>query len=316
VLHERAIDMHPPTYHLQRVVRPLPSPNRRFRMRAAAATASTGPVAPDPDTWNEEALASFPGQDLPVVREALAGALTETWAAGALIIREGDPADAFYLVDRGSVDVTKATQPSGPPLATLIAGEWFGEAGLLQQAPRNATVTAGPDGAVLRVLPGDAFLAMVAASDLVASEIGQLLRKRAACARLLAAAPHLAAAAVQPDRLPEFTRRTYRGGQAIVTQGEVAEEFFILLAGQVQVSRRDAAGRTQVVATLGAGDYFGEMGLLHAAPRNATVTVADTGPVETLVTGREGFNRLLAGSGGPRGDLAQAMLARTERLGN
>ncbi len=98
-------------------------------------------------------------------------------------------------------------------------------------------------------------------------------------------------------------------------QGEAAEEFFILVAGDVVVSRRDDAGTEHVVATLGPGDYFGEMGLLHAAPRNATVVASGTHAVETLVTGREGFDRLLADSGGARGELAMAMLSRTERLG-
>ncbi len=79
------------------------------------------------------------------------------------------------------------------------------------------------------------------------------------------------------------------------------------------VSRRDGSGRDQVVARLGPGDYFGEMGLLHATPRNATVSAWGAGDVEMLVTGRPGFERLLA-EGGPRGELASAMRSRAERL--
>ena len=311
MLHERPMAMHPPTYQLRRTVFPLPSPDRRFRMRVAERGPAPSALVADRHALEEDALATFPGHDQPAVRDALGGATRQAFAAGVAIVREGDAADAFYLIEKGQVHVTKGRQVTR--VATLSEGEWFGEAGLLQQAPRNATVVAAEGGVVTRVLRGDAFLAMVASSDLVASEIGQLLRKRAAAARLLEVAPLLTAQA-SARMLPEFERRSYRVGEAIVRQGETAEEFFILVAGDVVVSRRDAAGAAHVVATLGPGDYFGEMGLLHAAPRNATVVASGTHAVETLVTGRAGFDWLLAESGGKGGELATAMLSRTERL--
>jgi CRP-like cAMP-binding protein/cytochrome P450 len=310
VLHERHLTMQPPTYRLRRAVFPLPSPDRRFRMQVSLRAASPDRAHVERVVPEEEALASFPGHDQPAVREALASAEQRVFGAGQVIIREGDVADAFYLLEKGQVEVSRGTPAT--LLATLSEGECFGEAGLLQQAPRNATVTAGPNGAVTRVISGEAFLAMVAASDLVAAEIGQLLRKRAASARLLDVAPRLTNDVAQ-RLLPEFTRRTYAADAIVVSQGDVADEFFIVVSGDVVVSRRDAAGQDQVVASLAAGEYFGEMGLLHGAPRNATV-VAGPGGVETLVTGRAGFDRLLAEGGGTRGELAAAMLARTERL--
>lgn len=314
LLHERALTMAPAGYQLRRTVRPLPSPDRHFRMAIGAprapATARRGAVA----VSEEEALAAFPGHDQPAVAAALAGATRQAFAAGAVILREGDAAEAFYLLEEGSVDVTRTSPDGVTAVASLGKGEWFGEAGLLLNAPRNATVTAGSSGAVTRVLRQEAFLAMVAASDLVASEIGQLLHRRVASERLQQAAPRLTAAAGR-RLLPEFSARTYRVGETILRQDDPADEFFILLAGEVVVSRRDASGVDQQVARLGPGEYFGEMGLLHATRRNATVSAAGTHDVETLVTGRDGFERLLAEGGGARGELATAMLARVERLG-
>ena len=313
LLSERPLAMHPPSYQLRRTVRPLPSPDRHFKMRMAEAAAAAPASLPvDVSAREEEALAAFPGHDEPAVRAALDGATRQTFEAGTVIIREGDPADAFYLLEEGRVEVTRGAGAATRLLATLGEGEWFGEAGLLQQAPRNATVTAGPGGAVTRVVDQQAFLAMVAASDLVASEIGHLLRKRVAAARLQQVAPQLTSDA-GARLLPEFRPRTYRAGAPVVTEGEAAEEFFILIAGEVVVSRRDGSGSDQIVARLGPGDYFGEMGLLHATPRNATVSAWGAGDVETLVTGRAGFERLLA-EGGPGGELAGAMRSRVERL--
>lgn len=63
------------------------------------------------------------------------------------VVREGDPADAFYIVLSGSVQVSRQTAPDKPPLqlARLEVGQTFGEAALLGGGPRTATVhTAEP----------------------------------------------------------------------------------------------------------------------------------------------------------------------------
>lgn len=311
VLHARTVTLDPPGYTLRRTVRPLPSPDRRFRMRVGDPPAPGPAATTSPGLGEDEALAVFPGYDDPAVRAALAHATAVSYDAGAVILREGDPAEAFYLVDRGRVTISR--QRGGVPelVAELGEGEWFGEAGLLQNAPRNATVRAAGDGVTVRVLARRDFLAMVAASDLVAAEIGQLLRKRTAIERLRDAASLLTATGAAG--LPGFTSRVHGAGETILRQGDPADAFFIVVRGVVVVTRQEPSGITVAVTRLEPGEYFGEMGLLHAAPRNATVTAGDH-EVETLVTDRDGFDRLLTGGGGPRGELARAMLARVERL--
>ena len=59
-------------------------------------------------------------------------------------------------------------------------------------------------------------------------------------------------------------------GTEIVTQGTPGHEFYLLMSGQASVRRN---GRK--VATLGPGNYFGELALLDRGPRSATV-LADT----------------------------------------
>lgn len=311
ILIERPLSMAPADYRLRLTVRPLPSPDRRFGMRA-------GPLAASADTSRgaepseDEVLATFPGADEPAVQAALAGAARRGFAPGTVIVQEGAPADAFFLIERGSVVVTRRTGDGVQTLATLSEGEWFGEAGLLQNAPRNATVTATTGGATTRMLGREAFLVMVGASDLVASEIGELLRTRVAATRLRDAVPQLTAAA-GARVLPEFASRTYGPGATVIRQGDPAVEFFVVLDGEVVVIR-EARGQRAEVARLGPGDYFGELGLLHAAPRNASVVAGESGTT-VLVTGKAGFDRLLAEGGGRAGALASAMLARAERAG-
>ena len=75
-------------------------------------------------------------------------------------------------------------------------------------------------------------------------------------------------------------------GKTIVEEGQTGHEFFLILEGNASVTRN---GRK--VATLGPGDYFGELALLDRGPRNATVK-ADS-DMEVLVLGQREFSGVL-----------------------
>jgi CRP-like cAMP-binding protein/cytochrome P450 len=311
VLHERGLAMDPPDYRLRRSTHPLPSPDRRFRLRVSAGARRPVGEATSVVASEEALFSAFPGHEEPTVQATLTAARRETFAPGQVILRQGDAADTFHLIEQGDVVVSRAGDGASREIARLGPGQWFGEVGLLQRAPRNATVTAADTGAVTRVIDGESFLAMVASSDLVASEIGQLLRRRAATGRLMDSLPRLTPAMLAAV-LPEFAPRHHAPGDVLIAEGDSADEFFVLVTGHVDVTRLDPQGTPVALATLGPGDYFGEMGLLNRAPRNATVRASM--PVEVLVTDRAGFDRLLAEGDGAAGALAQAILARTHRL--
>lgn len=64
-------------------------------------------------------------------------------------------------------------------------------------------------------------------------------------------------------------RRTAPTADVIVKQGDRGSSLFLVARGVVRVSRQDG-GMTRDIATLMAGDFFGEMALLHGSPRSAT----------------------------------------------
>jgi CRP/FNR family transcriptional regulator, cyclic AMP receptor protein len=77
-----------------------------------------------------------------------------------------------------------------------------------------------------------------------------------------------------------------RKGKVLTRQGAPGREFFVLLEGTVEVVRDGKR-----VATLGKGDFFGELALISNIPRTATVTA--TSPIRTLVVFGRDFRRLL-----------------------
>ncbi len=61
-------------------------------------------------------------------------------------------------------------------------------------------------------------------------------------------------------------------GTEILCEGYCSAHVFVLLEGRVRVTRNDAQGQTIVLAELGRGEVFGEMGLISQQPSSATVT--------------------------------------------
>jgi MFS family permease len=91
---------------------------------------------------------------------------------GQIVVRQGEPADRFYIIESGAFTVTQASGPGAEPVALrqLGADAVFGEIGLLDRTPRTATVTADTDGLLL-ALEGEAFLELVGASGQLRSRL-------------------------------------------------------------------------------------------------------------------------------------------------
>jgi NTE family protein len=106
-----------------------------------------------------EGAGMFAGASRAVLERLAAAATVQVAGAGTAIVREGDAADALYVVQTGSVDVSAVGEHGDGEraLRTLPAGSYFGEIGLLERIPRTATVSAAED-CTLLCIDGDAFL--------------------------------------------------------------------------------------------------------------------------------------------------------------
>ena len=80
----------------------------------------------------------------------------------------------------------------------------------------------------------------------------------------------------------DFRERNYPVGAPIVHQGEIGPGFYLIVEGRVEVRRKDRR-----LATLGPGQFFGEMALFEDEPRSADVIAAE--PTRTLVLSKFEF---------------------------
>lgn len=76
-------------------------------------------------------------------------------------------------------------------------------------------------------------------------------------------------------------------GKHLVEQGELSYEFFVIEQGRAEVRRGQ-----ELVAELGPGDFFGEIALLEADRRNASVVAAE--PMRVIVMTRRDFGEMQA----------------------
>jgi CRP-like cAMP-binding protein len=95
-------------------------------------------------------------------------------------------------------------------------------------------------------------------------------------------------------------------GRALTREGDLGHEFFVIIDGRVRVDR---AGRT--VATLGPGDFLGEIALVDLGPRTATATCETD--CRLLVLDRREFNSIMAASSTIQTAILRALARRVRR---
>src|SRR5438477_1991207 len=102
----------------------------------------------------EELLASIPVFEslTPEDLRALSGRLEQTESPeGDVIFRQGDEGSSLFIIDDGAVEIAYGEGKSRIVLATLFAGQYFGELSLFDRAPRSATATATKRSRLIRL---------------------------------------------------------------------------------------------------------------------------------------------------------------------
>jgi thioredoxin reductase (NADPH) len=86
---------------------------------------------------------AVPGVPEEVAAESASKAELQVFGPGEVVVREGEPADRFYMIVKGQAEATQRGSDGAQVVVNTIGpGEYFGEIGLLSDAPRLATVRA------------------------------------------------------------------------------------------------------------------------------------------------------------------------------
>ncbi|MCB0200094.1 MAG: cyclic nucleotide-binding domain-containing protein [Anaerolineae bacterium] len=222
--------------------------------------------------------------------ELLAGRLQPRQIkAGRDIVRQGDPADDFFVVASGQVEViVQDEQGANETVNRLARGDYFGELALLRTAVRSATCRAVTTSQVLALSRAD-FDQLVRGHFSLRSKLDESVQ-RWELLRTLPLFAELDGVQVQAVAAGMHSQR-FGPGQEIVREGEVGDLFYVVETGRVQVFL-GARGTERVLRQSGPGEYFGEIALLAAAPRTASVRALEE--TTLLALRKDNFERLVA----------------------
>nr|WP_244918097.1 cyclic nucleotide-binding domain-containing protein [Nostoc linckia] len=89
---------------------------------------------------------------------------------------------------------------------------------------------------------------------------------------------------------------TFPPGEIVIRQGELADKFYILIEGEVEVIQELPNSKSKLLKTLGPNTYFGEIGLLQETKRTATVRATTDAAIKVLVIERYDFYQMVVTS--------------------
>ena len=112
---------------------------------------------------------------------------------------------------------------------------------------------------------------------------------------------------IKADEIEELVAnsqvRSYAPGAILCREHQVEDRFYMILEGEAEVTKSINNNEERLLKTLGPGDFFGEMALIHNAPRAATVTAKSA--LTTLELDKAAFDRVLHNSS----SIAMAMVS-------
>jgi cAMP-dependent protein kinase regulator len=269
----------------------LPAPPDAVQVALARAESATISYKDFPEAVHPIPLLSTLSEA--AFRRVLGTLVLRRLPAGAHVVREGEPGNSFFFVAGGELSVY-ATDGLGrhTELAKLGENAVFGEMALLSAQPRSASVACSTEVDLLEV--GRQSLAALAdelapvAEALHGFTRERLLGNLMATSKLFKPFNRMQ----QRDLLRRFTSHDVAPGTVVIHEGEEGRGLFVVLAGELDVSRRASDGTTVPLGNLKTGDVFGEMALLRNM--KTTATVVATRPATVLFLAREYVARIVA----------------------
>lgn len=206
---------------------------------------------------------------------------------GEKVIVEGDDGDYFYIIEKGDFDCLKLIEGEQKKVFQYTGSGSFGELALMYNAPRAASVVATTEGS-LWAMDRQTFRKIVVKATAKKRRLYENFLKEVEVLTVL-----------KEDEITKVAdaieTRTFTDGEAIITQGDAADYFYVVVEGEVSIKRRgdDPADPSKEynLSTLSRGSFFGELAFLTNKPRAASVY--SSGECKCACLDVQAFERLL-----------------------
>ena len=231
--------------------------------------------------------------------EELAGkTYVEKVSQGRMIFKEGDmDRKSVYLIE-GRIELS-----SGSDSMTVAAGSETAKHSLANQQPRQYSAIATAPSKIIRI-DSDLLDVLLAWDQLAGIEVDEIQAKQDPDAdvtvmdmtdwmtRVLQTKAFLQ---IPPANIQALFMRVQevevKAGDTIIKEGDEGDYYYMIQQGRCKVTRSSRAGSELTLATLSAGDAFGEEALLSETKRNADVIMLTDGILMRL--SKRDFNELL-----------------------
>jgi len=279
---------------------------------AGKVAADTSNIQNFPDKLPPIPLFSFLSRN--AIGEVLAGLQLRRFVKDQDIIKEGDTGESFFILADGDVQVTRQQHGKTLPLARLHGGAVFGEIALVKDAPRTASVSAAADCELLelhrKVLQASGNKLASVTTALHEFTQSRFLHNLAATCAIFRPFPR----PIRNEIINRFESFNAKAHQVIISQGEEGKGLFLIVKGQVAVTKKGDDGEDHQLAILKEGDVFGEISLINASTTTASCHAVDA--AELLFLPIKSFNSTVARHPELKDELAKITADRIQKTKN
>lgn len=194
--------------------------------------------------------------------------------ADHVVLNQGDEGTALFVLIEGEVVVCRADEGQTREVARLGPGSLFGELALITDKPRYATVKTTQASELFSI---DRKLVdeLTNTHAELAGDIAAFARRRVLMN--LMATSKVFSSVDEDGRhalLSAFVPKVVNPGSVLIKEGAEAQGLFVVVEGEVEITKTDDAGDSMVLAYLKEGEVFGEIALIQDTPTTATATAA------------------------------------------
>lgn len=198
------------------------------------------------------------------------------FAPGQPVVNQGDLGTGVYLLVDGEVEIARTHDDGSTKILTrLAAGSVFGEMALVTEKPRSASVRTTAASEVF-VVPVVELEELANTYPGVSEQLVAFVRRRLLI-HVMQASPIFKPfdGAQRLEVLGQFRTRLVDAGGILIREGAEPDGLYLVVDGQVAISKVDEAKEGVMLAYLSEGDVFGEIGLVEHRPATARAVATE-----------------------------------------